>query len=167
MIPKKDKAESYEDFRPIALCNTLYKLLTKTIANRLHNLLPLLISEEQTGFVLGRTIYDGIIIAQEAIHLVQTNKEPSMLIKLDIKKAYDKVDWHFLCKCLEAFGFAKQWINLIYDCISTPRISILVNGSPVGFFNTSRGLRQGDPISPFLFILMVESLGRLLNNAKE
>lgn len=167
MIPEKDKAESFEEFRPIALCNTLYKLLTKTIANRLHNLLPLLISEEQTNFVPECSIYDGIIIAQEGIHIVQTNKDPSMLMKLDIKKAYDKVDWHFLFTCLEAFGFARQWINLIYEYISTPRMSILVNGSPAGFFNSSRGLRQGDPISPFLFILMAESLGRLLNIARE
>lgn len=90
-----------------------------------------------------------------------------MLIKLDIKKAYDKVDWYFLCKCLDAFGFNKQWINLVFKCIATPRISILVNGASEGFFKISRGLRQGDPLSPFLFIIMVESLGRLINRARE
>lgn len=90
-----------------------------------------------------------------------------MLIKLDIKKAYDKVDWHFLCKCLDAFGFNKKWINLVFECIATPRISILVNGASEGFFEISRGLKQGDPLSPFLFIIMAESLGRVINWARE
>lgn len=167
LIPKKENPKSFNDFRPIALCNTLYKLLTKTLAARLQNLLPLIISEEQTGFVMDRSIYDGVIIAQEAIHSVQLNKSSSMLIKLDISKAYDKVDWCFLCKCLEAFGFSKTWINLIFECICTPRFSILVSGSLEGFFSSSRGLRQGDPMSPFLFIIMVEALGRSISMAKE
>ena len=76
----------------------------------------------------------GIIVAQESIHSVQNNKTPNMLIKLDIKKAYDRVDWRFLCKCLEAYGFSKQWIDLIFECISTPKMSILVNSTLVGFF---------------------------------
>lgn len=83
-----------------------------------------------------------------------------MLIKLDIKKAYDRFDWRFLCKCLEAFGFIRQYINLIFNCISTPIFSILVNGSPKGYFEASRGIRQGDPFSPFLLIIMVEAFGR-------
>ncbi|GLJ40989.1 hypothetical protein SUGI_0848590 [Cryptomeria japonica] len=167
LIPKKEKLDSFNDFRPIALCNTLYKLLTKTLAARLQKLLPFIISEEQTGFVADRSIYDGVIIAQEAIHSVQLNNAPSMLVKLDISKAYDKVDWRFLCKCLEAFGFSKTWINLIFECISTPKFSILVNGTPEGFFSSSRGLRQGDPMSPFLFIIMAEALGRSISKAKE
>lgn len=167
LIPKKEKSDNFNDYRPIALCNTLYKLLTKTLAARLHKLLPLIISEEQTGFVADRSIYDGVIIAQEAIHLVQLNNAPSMLVKLDISKAHDKVDWHFLCKCLEAFGFSKSWINLIFECISTPKFSVMINGTLEGFFSSSRGLRKGDPMSPFLFIIMVEALGRSISKAKE
>lgn len=120
LIPKKKKVDNFDNLRPIYLCNTIYKLLSKTIANRLQKLLPLLISEDQMGFVPGRSIFYGIIIAQEAILSIQQNKESSMLIKLYIKKAYDKVDQHFLCKCMEAFGFSKSWINLIYECISSP-----------------------------------------------
>lgn len=167
LIPKKDKPSNLNDYKLIALCNTLYKLLTKTLSLRLQKLLPLIISEEQTSFVPGRSIFDGVIIAQEAIHSIQKNKKPSMLIKLDIKKAYDKVGWRFLCKCLEAFGFSKSWINLIFECISTPMVSILVNETPEGFFNISRGLRQGDPISPFLFIIMAKALGRTITTEKE
>jgi hypothetical protein len=90
-----------------------------------------------------------------------------MFIKLDIQKAYDMVDWRFLCKTLEAFGFSSQWINLIFQCISTTRFSILINGTPEGFFESSRGLRQGDPLSPFLFIIMAEAFGRALSKANK
>ena len=89
-----------------------------------------------------------------------------MFIKLDFQKAYDMVDWRFLCKTLEAFGFNHQWINLIYQCISTIKISLLINGTPEGFFDTSRGLRQGDPLSPFLFIIMAEAFGRAFLRAQ-
>lgn len=158
-------SESFDNFRPISLCNTIYKVLSKALANRLKLIPPHIISEEQTGFVPGRSIFDGIIIAQEVIHSLQQNHKPGMLVKLDIKKVYNKVDWRFLCKCLEAFGFSKQWIDLMFECVSSPRISILINGTPKDFFGISRGLRQGDPISPFLFIIMVETLGKTIDKA--
>lgn len=114
------------------------------------------------GFVPNRSILDGIVISQEIVYATQYNKESCMLIKIDIQKAYDKVDWRFLCKCLEAFGFSKQWINLIYNCISMPKISLLINGTREGFFEISHGIRQGDPLSPFLYVIMAEALGRSL-----
>ena len=165
LIPKKAEPKSPNDFRPIALCNTIYKIYSKILANRIKHILPKIISEEQTGFVPGRSILDGIIIIQEAIHSALKNNEACMFMKLDIQKAYDMVDWRFLCKTLEAFGFSRQWVNLIFKCISTTRISVLVNGSPEGFFEVSRGLRQGDPLSPFLFIIMAEAFGRAISNA--
>ena len=88
-----------------------------------------------------------------------------MFMKLDIQKAYDMVDWRFLCKVLEAFGFSSQWVNLIYKFISTPMISVLINGTPEGFFEISRGIRQGDPLSPSLFVLMAEVFGRTIADA--
>lgn len=88
-----------------------------------------------------------------------------MFMKLEIQKAYDMVDWRLLCKVLEAFGFLFQWINFIYQCISTTKISVLINGTPEGFFETSRGIRQGDPLSPFLYIIMAKAFGRALNQA--
>ena len=90
-----------------------------------------------------------------------------MLLKLDIQKAYDKVDWRFLYKTLEAYGFSKQWINIIFQCISTPKISILINGTLEGFFNISRGIKQGDQIFPFLFIIMVEAFRRVIKVVQE
>ena len=86
-------------------------------------------------------------------------------MKLDIQKAYDMVDWRFLCKVLEAFGFSLQWINFIYQCISTTKISIIINETPEGFFDTSRGIRQGDPLSPSLYIIMAKAFGRVLSKA--
>ena len=88
-----------------------------------------------------------------------------MFMKLDIQKAYDMVDWRFLCKVLEAFGFSHQWINLIFKLISMPKISILINGTLEGFFEISRGIRQGDPLSPSLFIIMAEAFGRAILDA--
>ena len=95
------------DFRPISLCNTIYKIFSKILANHIKRFLPKLISKEQTGFVPGRSILDGISIIQETIHSAIKNKEACMFLKLNIHKAYDKVDWRFLCKTLEAFGFSK------------------------------------------------------------
>ena len=166
LIPKKGNAEVPGDYRPIALCNTIYKILSKALATRLKTLLPKLISEEQTRFMPGKSIIDGISIIQETIHSAKSNKEACMFLKLDIQKAYDKVDWRFLCKTMEAFGFSRRWINLIYQCISTPKFSLLINGTPEGFFSTSKGIRQGDPISPFLFIIMAETLGRSIKFAQ-
>ena len=88
-----------------------------------------------------------------------------MFMKLDIQKAYDMVDWRFLCKVLEAFGFSHQWINLIFKFISTPKIYVLINRTPKGFFKISRGIRQGDPLSPSLFIIMAKAFGREILDA--
>ena len=141
LIPKQDGLEHAGDFRPIELCNTIYKIFSKKLANRLKVLMPKLISEEQTGFVPGRSFLDGILIIQETIHSASIDKEACMFMKLDIQKAYDMVDWHFLCKVLEAFGFSHQWVSLIFKFISSPKISILINGTPEGFFEISRGIR--------------------------
>ena len=165
LIPKKSDPESAGDYRPIALCNTVYKIFSKILAIRLKVLLPKIISEEQTGFVPGRSILDGILTIQETIHSTSKSKEPRMFMKLDIQKAYDMVDWRFLWKVLEMFGFSHQWINIIFKFISTPKLSVLINGRPEGFFKISRGIRQGDPLSPSLFIIMVEAFGRAIIDA--
>lgn len=132
-----------------------YKLLSKVMVNRFKNLFPTIISEEQTGFVSNRSILDGIVIVQEAIHSIQAQHQPNMMIKLDIKKAYDKEDCYFLYNCMRAFGFNKQWINWILFCISNQRFSILLNGNSKGFFGATRGIRQGDPLSPFFIYYYV------------
>lgn len=166
LIPKKPKVGSFDDTRPISLCNIAYKIIAKVMANRLKKLLPKIISKEQSGFTLNRSIVDGIIIAHEAIHSIRIAKVERMLVKIDIKKAYDLVNREFVVQVLKQFGFHHHWIDWVYSCISSPRCLILVNGSPQGFFSTSRGIHQGDPLSPFLFIIMAEALGRMINQSR-
>lgn len=111
LIPKVENPTSFNEFRPISLCNSIFKIVTKVISNRLKPILNHIISEEQSGFVPRRSIVEGIIIAHEAIHIVRLAKVDRMLIKLDIRKAYDMVDWEFLFQVLNRFGFSESWIN--------------------------------------------------------
>ena len=156
LIPKVDGANSLDQFRPIALCNVTYKIITKLIAERLKPFLATLISKEQGGFVGGRQILDGVVIASEAIHSMATSKEKAMFIKLDLAKAYDRVSWEFLGHVLHAFGFDMEWVDWILSCVTSPSFSVLINGEPTDLFSASRGIRQGDPISPYLFIIVAE-----------
>ena len=167
LIPKEHGAEDPGKFRPIALCNVIYKIITKVIANRLKTVLPGIISPEQAGFVEGRQITDGIILVHETMHSIKERKIPGMMIKLDLSKAYDKINWDFLEKMMIAFGFDKEWVKWIMKLISSAFFSILVNGTPSDTFKSTRGIRQGDPMSPFLFITLMEGLGRLLKNLRD
>lgn len=166
LIPKVEEANKPEKFRPIALCNVIYKIISKVIANRLKSILPGIISEEQLGYVEGRQILDNILLAQEMIHTLHSRKEAGMLMQLDLSKAYDKVSWNYLEAILDAFGFYRQWINWILALIKSSRFSILVNGAPSAPFTPTWGIRQGDPLSPFLFVILMEGLSRIIAKKK-
>jgi hypothetical protein len=168
LIPKSDKAAKVNQFRPISLCNTIYKIISKILAARLKPLLHKVISPWQSAFVPGRVIQDNSIIAHEVLN---TMKRKSgfvglMALKIDIEKAFDIMEWPFILNVLRLHGFSSTWINWVSQCISTPTFSFLINGSPFGNIKSSRGLRQGDPLSPFLYIIGADVLSRLLQRAE-
>eukprot|EP00253_Pinus_taeda_P025525 PITA_25525 len=141
MARYQDNAQASKRYRPIALCNFVYKIISKVVANRLKSLLPTLIFGEQTGYVEGRQILDNIIQAHEVIHLLTCNKREGMIMQLDIAKAYDKVNWTYIKKVLIAFGFDHNWVRWVMALVTSSSFSILVNGSPSEIFLPSRGLR--------------------------
>ncbi|RVX19039.1 Transposon TX1 uncharacterized 149 kDa protein [Vitis vinifera] len=165
LIPKKPSAEDLRDFRPISLVGGLYKLLAKVLANRLKKVVGKVVSSAQNAFVEGRQILDAALIANEAIDSLLKRNESGVLCKLDLEKAYDHINWNFLLFVLQNMGFGEKWIGWISWCISIATFSVLINGTPEGYFNSSRGLRQGDPLSPYLFVIGMEALSRLINRA--
>jgi hypothetical protein len=162
LIPKDANPSTFSRFRPISLCNVSYKLITKVIANRIKPLLHQLISPNQSGFVEKRQMIDNIILVQEAIHSSRGRGDQGMIIKIDMANTFDRVRHSFLFAVLKKFGFSSELIAWVTACISMPWIAPLVNGRPTSFFKSSRGLRQGCPLSPLLYIIMVETLGRQL-----
>ncbi|XP_074314866.1 uncharacterized protein LOC141651037 [Silene latifolia] len=164
LIPKVERPSSVLQYRPIACCNVVYKCISKILCNMLAIVLPDLVSQNQGGFIHGRSIMENILICQDIIRLYEKRAVSSRcLFKMDLQKAYDTIEWEFLNQMLIALKFPDQFRKWIMECVTTPSNSLNLNGNVFGFFKGQRGLRQGDPLSPLLFTVCMEYLTRLLD----
>ena len=164
LIPKIKNPEYITEYRPISLCNVLYKIFSKVLANRLKKLLPTIITEHQFAFTKDRLITNNILVAFETFYSMKKYKfgdNGFMAFKLDMTKAYNWVEWSFLENLMRKMGFCENWIGLIMVCIRTVSYSVLINGEPKGMVYPSRGIRQGDSLS----LLCMEGLHGLINSA--
>ncbi|XP_033128797.1 uncharacterized protein LOC117129330 [Brassica rapa] len=168
LLPKHPGASAIGDYRPISCCNTIYKLISKLLVKRLKPLLPNMILPNQTAFVQGRLLVENTVLASEIVHGYHRDKGPSRItLKVDIAKAFDTVNWRFIFNCLQGMGLPQTLIQWIQVCISTPSFMIGFNGTVQGYFKSNRGLRQGDPLSPYLFVIAMNCLSLMLDKAAE
>ncbi|XP_019186483.1 PREDICTED: uncharacterized protein LOC109181186 [Ipomoea nil] len=167
LIPKTENPETVRQLRPIGLCNVTYKILTKAMTSRLKNISQKIVGMYQTSFVPGRQITDNILLYQEVLNSFRTKKGAVgwMVWKIDLEKAYDCLSWDFIQDTLEDIGFNQSWRRNILACIRSPRIAIAWNGERSDWFTPGRGIRQGDPISPLLFVFCMERLSHLIEHA--
>ena len=164
LIPKVKRLQEMKQFSPISLCNVIYKICSKVLANRLRPFLDDIVSKEQNAFVPGRLIMDNVLIAYECTHYLtrKKGKAGACAIKLDMAKAYDRVEWEYLRRIMLQLGLQESFVSLIMRCVTSVSFSVRINGVLSDFFRPTRGIRQGDPISPYLFLLCAEGLSCLL-----
>ncbi|XP_058761431.1 uncharacterized protein LOC131634822 [Vicia villosa] len=167
LIPKKKNPQGLSEYRPICLVGSIYKILAKILAARIRGVLDKVISTNQTAFVPGRSMMDGVLMVNEILDWAKRKKKGCLLLKVDFEKAYDSISWNYLRWIMRRMGFGKKWMNWMESCIFSSHMSVLVNGSATKEFKVHRGLRQGDPISPFLFVIAMEGLSALMRKSIE
>ncbi|XP_029146965.1 uncharacterized protein [Arachis hypogaea] len=163
LAPKFIGAKEIKDLRPISMVGCVYKVILKVLVRRMRSVMPALVGETQSAFVQGRKIHDGALIACETVNWLKLRKKEVALIKLDFQKAYDRVKWSFVV--LQKMAFGHKWRAWVMECVATASMSVLINGSPSKPFNMEKGLRQDDQLSPFLFVLVVDVLHRMIGEA--
>ncbi|XP_062021276.1 uncharacterized protein LOC133737799 [Rosa rugosa] len=167
LIPKVPGPQSMVQFRPISLCSTIYKVISKIIVARIRPLMQNLISPNQVSYVPGRQISDNIMIAQELLFKFKKSSgyKGFFAWKVDLSKAYDRLSWSFIESVLHEACFPPSLVKLIMSCISSTSFQICFNGELTDSFQAHRGIRQGDPLSPYIFVLCMEKLAHLIQSA--
>ncbi|GKE23399.1 putative RNA-directed DNA polymerase, partial [Tanacetum coccineum] len=158
LVPKKNGPLTFSDYRPISLIGCVYKVIAKILASRLAKVIDSVISPNQSAFIEGRKILDGCFVANKIIRMAFVEKTKLLLFKVDFEKAFDCVNWNFLLDVMRQMGFGVKWRNWIASCLSSASISVMINGSPSNEFKRERGLRQDDPLSPLLFLIVAKVL---------
>lgn len=166
LIPKKETSLHPQDYRPISLIHGMQRIFSKILANRVQQYIPRLVSEEQTGFIKNRQIAEGFIYAQHALHNSQQNKIPLAIFKADVHKAFDTISWEYLIKVLKNLNFPSNWLLWIENSVLKGTSQILINGLLGKKITLKRGVRQGDPLSPFLFIIAMDFINRWVSKLK-
>jgi len=165
LIPKVSSPLELKDYRPISLLGCLYKLLAEVLARRLAKVMNSIISQNQSAFLNGRNLGDGVVVINEIMDFAKKSNLECLILNVDFEKAYDSVDWGFLVYMMERVGMCSKWISWMKACVCGGSMSVLVNGSPTEEINIQRGLKQGDPLTPFLFLLVAEGFSGLMCNA--
>lgn len=166
LIPKKKEAKVMKDYMPISCCNVLYKLISKILANILKKILPKCISMNQSAFVMEQLLMENVMLATEIVKDYHKDTvSPRCDMKIDISKAFDSVQWYFLLNTLKALGLPDRFIHWISLCITTASFSVQINGELAGYFQSKRGLRQGCSLSPYLFVVCMNVLSKMIDEA--
>ena len=166
LLPKKEDASRIEQYRPMYLLNVSLKIFTKVGTNHVSSIAHRVIQPTQSAFIPGRNIFEGVVILHETIHEIHKKKLDGVLLKIDFEKAYDKVNWSFLQQALRMKDFDPKWCEWVARFVQGGSVGIRVNDDIGHYFQTLKGLRQGDPLSPILFNIVADMLAVLIGRAK-
>lgn len=167
LLPKKEDAFQIQQYRPICLLNVCYKIFTKVCTSRINAVASSMIKPTQSAFMFERHILEGVVVLHETVHEMHTRKLNGLILTIDFEKAYDKVRWSFLQQILRMKGFDEQWCAWIDNFVKGDSVGVKVNDKIGHYFQTMKGVRQGDPLSPVLFNIVADMLAVLVERAKE